>query len=115
MFGPDVARFRPGRWLEAEGDQLQKMEDAVNTVFGSGRHRCLGRTIEFLELNKIIAEVRYLQIIIYFYSQADILGLHGFDMTIVNPVHPFSSRCNGIHLQTGIKVSVKRRGDYPMA
>lgn len=74
VFGLDVAQFRPGRWLEAEADQLQKMEDAVSTVFGNGRHRCLGRTIAFLELNKVIAEVKYLQIIIFLSIQANILG-----------------------------------------
>lgn len=29
--------FRPDRWLEAENGQLQKMEDALSTVFGNGR------------------------------------------------------------------------------
>lgn len=56
-FGSDAALFRPERWLEAESERLQAMDDAVGTVFGNGRHRCLGKTIAGLELDKAIAEV----------------------------------------------------------
>jgi cytochrome P450 len=57
-FGADAVRFRPDRWLEAGPEQLEQMETAVSTLFGTGRHRCLGKTIAFIELNKIISEVR---------------------------------------------------------
>lgn len=57
IFGPDAPLFRPERWLEAGPEQLEKMEAAVGTLFGNGRHRCLGRTIALIELNKVIAEV----------------------------------------------------------
>jgi cytochrome P450 len=56
-FGGDAIRFRPDRWLEAGPEQLEQMEIAVSTLFGTGRHRCLGKTIAFIELNKIISEV----------------------------------------------------------
>jgi cytochrome P450 len=57
IFGPDASLFRPERWLEAGPEQLEKMEAAVGMLFGNGRHRCLGRTIALIELNKVIAEV----------------------------------------------------------
>jgi cytochrome P450 len=57
IFGADAPLFRPERWLEAGPEQLEKMEAAVGTLFGNGRHRCLGRTIALIELNKVISEV----------------------------------------------------------
>lgn len=57
IFGEDAARFNPDRWLEAGPEQLEQMEIAVSTLFGTGRHRCLGKTIAFIELNKVISEV----------------------------------------------------------
>jgi cytochrome P450 len=57
-FGADAVKFRPDRWLEAGQEQLEQMEMAVSTLFGTGRHRCLGKSIAFIELNKIISEVR---------------------------------------------------------
>jgi cytochrome P450 len=113
-FGPDAALFRPDRWLEADSKQLQRMEDAVSTVFGNGRHRCLGKTIASLELDKVMAEVsRFSRI----YSTLGIMLttlltnqlVRAFDMTIVDPTHPFRTRCNGIHLQSNMNVLANRR------
>jgi cytochrome P450 len=56
-FGADAPLFRPERWLEAGPEQLEKMEAAVGTLFGNGRHRCLGWTIALIELNKVMSEV----------------------------------------------------------
>lgn len=58
-FGVDSELFRPERWLEAEPEQVKKMEAATFTVFGNGRHTCLGKTIAFIELNKVITEVSF--------------------------------------------------------
>ena len=59
VFGPDADAFRPERWLEAEGDsaRLRAMNAAVDLVFGHGKFVCLGRTLAFMELNKILVEV----------------------------------------------------------
>jgi RimJ/RimL family protein N-acetyltransferase len=59
IFGSDAPLFRHERWLEAGPEQLEKMEAAVGTLFGNGRHRCLGRTIALIELNKVISEACY--------------------------------------------------------
>lgn len=50
----DAALFRPERWLEAQGERLERVEGAVGTVFGDGRHRCLGKTIAGIELDRVI-------------------------------------------------------------
>ncbi|KAH6714164.1 cytochrome P450 [Leptodontidium sp. MPI-SDFR-AT-0119] len=61
MYGADADIFRPERWLEAEGEELQATIRSVELVFGTGKYRCLGKTITFLELNKIFAEAWSLQ------------------------------------------------------
>jgi cytochrome P450 len=57
VFGQDSAMFRPERWLEAKGKQLEKMEKSVNLVWGYGKYSCLGKHIAYLELNKVFFEV----------------------------------------------------------
>lgn len=57
VFGNDVEAFRPERWLEADPEQLKEMEKTVDLIFGSGRWGCLGKSIVYIELNKIFVEV----------------------------------------------------------
>lgn len=61
MYGADADIFRPERWLEAEGEELQATIRSVELVFGTGKYRCLGKTITFLEFNKVFAEAWSLQ------------------------------------------------------
>lgn len=56
-FGEDSYMYRPERWLEATGDRLRYMENSNELVFGSGRYKCLGNPIAFVELNKVFVEV----------------------------------------------------------
>jgi cytochrome P450 len=56
-FSPDPASFRPERWLDAGPEQLAKMEKVQELVFGYGKYVCLGRSVAFIELNKIFVEV----------------------------------------------------------
>ena len=57
MYGADADVYRPERWLEATELKLQAMTRSVELVFGTGKYGCLGKTIAFLELNKVFAEV----------------------------------------------------------
>ena len=41
VFGPDVNDFRPGRWLDANEEQVRLME-RLTLHFGAGNHLCLG-------------------------------------------------------------------------
>ncbi|KAI4249475.1 MAG: hypothetical protein LQ352_005621, partial [Teloschistes flavicans] len=54
IFGPDADVFRPERWLGISGDRLLEMNRVVDLVFGSGKYRCLGMPVVFLELRKIV-------------------------------------------------------------
>ncbi|TVY82741.1 Cytochrome P450 monooxygenase mpaDE [Lachnellula suecica] len=56
MYGADADVYRPERWLEATGEKLKAMERSVELIFGTGKYGCLGKTIAFLELNKVFAE-----------------------------------------------------------
>jgi cytochrome P450 len=57
VFGEDVDLFRPERWLEAEADALREMEKTLDFVFGYGRWGCLGRSVAYMEMDKIYFEV----------------------------------------------------------
>jgi len=61
IFGKDVDVFRPERYLEA-GDAAKKseMERTTELQFGYGRWICPGKHIAFLEITKVIFEVRFL-------------------------------------------------------
>jgi hypothetical protein len=56
-FWRGLLHLPPGRWLEATGDRLRYMENSNELVFGSGRYKCLGNPIAFVELNKVFVEV----------------------------------------------------------
>ncbi|KAH7346262.1 cytochrome P450 [Rhexocercosporidium sp. MPI-PUGE-AT-0058] len=92
MYGADADMFRPERWLEAEGEKLQAMNRSAELVFGTGKYGCLGKTIAFLELNKVFAEM-FLR----------------FDFSVVDPQKGFTSRCNGFFMQSDMNVIVVPR------
>jgi cytochrome P450 len=64
-FGADAEVYRPERWLEKTGETLARMERSVECVFGSGRYGCLGKQVAFIELNKVFAQVRNLDVEIF--------------------------------------------------
>ncbi|KAI9783555.1 MAG: hypothetical protein M1839_003725 [Geoglossum umbratile] len=92
VFGKDVDMFRPERWLEASGGQLQRMEKTNDLVFGSGRYQCLGRSIAMIELRKVFVEL-----------------LRRFDLALVYPTQPWKSKNLGIWLQSDMFLRVSKR------
>ena len=53
----DADAFRPQRWLEADDATFEVMVNALETLWGAGRYKCLGRAIAQVELNKVFVEV----------------------------------------------------------
>lgn len=53
IFGHSVDTFRPERWLEADAEQLSRM-DANSMQFGLGSRTCTGKNISLLEINKLV-------------------------------------------------------------
>lgn len=60
VFGRDADVFRPERWIEATADDEQRaaeMRRVAELAFGYGRWGCAGKTLAFMELNKVFVEV----------------------------------------------------------
>jgi cytochrome P450 len=60
IFGDDVNMFRPERWLIKDQGRLIAMKKATDLIFGYGKYQCLGKPIAWLEISKVIFEVRQL-------------------------------------------------------
>lgn len=58
-WGEDADMFRPERWIEADEKTFEMMTNVVETLWGAGRYKCLGRAIAQVELNKIFVEVSF--------------------------------------------------------
>ena len=60
VFGDDADIFNPERWIGRDEKKLREMESAQGLVFNSGtRWECLGKRLAYLELGKILFEVRF--------------------------------------------------------
>ncbi|KAI9817913.1 MAG: hypothetical protein M1832_004533 [Thelocarpon impressellum] len=92
VYGEDANLFRPERWFEADAATLVRMGKVHAMVFGSGRYSCLGKTIAWIELNKVFVEL-----------------LRRFDFSVVDPTKPWNSWCAGIFLQSQFFLRVSRR------
>lgn len=57
IFGKDADLFRPERWTEADTATRDKMQKTAELAFGYGRWGCAGKSVAFLELNKVFVEV----------------------------------------------------------
>ncbi|KAK2777617.1 cytochrome p450 [Colletotrichum kahawae] len=95
-FGIDADVFRPERWLEAAADEerFKDMSDVVELAFGYGRFQCLGKTIAYMELNKIFVEL-----------------LRRFDFAVVKPQEPLSLYDAAFWVTTDFWLRVTQRPD----
>ncbi|KAK4672007.1 hypothetical protein QC764_610690 [Podospora pseudoanserina] len=94
-FGEDADLFRPERWIEAAAQNEKKfveMKRVAELVFGYGRWGCPGKTVAFLELNKIFVEL-----------------LRHFDFQLVYPYEPWKAHNYSLWLHSDMWVSVMRR------
>ncbi len=62
VFGEDAAEYRPGRWLETEGEgedarPVAARLDKYMMHFGAGTRTCIGRNISMAEIYKLVPEV----------------------------------------------------------
>lgn len=60
VFGPDADVFRPERFLECSDEKKLELMRKIDLAFGHGRWQCPGKTLAWLELNKIFVEVSLL-------------------------------------------------------
>ncbi|KAK3685320.1 cytochrome P450 [Podospora appendiculata] len=92
VFGEDAGLFRPERWLEADADSFALMTSTVDLVFHYGKFQCLGKTVAFMEFNKIFVEL-----------------LRRFDFALVNIEKPAEISNAGIWIIENFFVRVTRR------
>ncbi|KAJ2998564.1 hypothetical protein NUW58_g281 [Xylaria curta] len=76
VFGDDAEVFRPERFLECSEEKRSELMRNIDLAFGHGRWQCPGKTLAWLELNKVFVEI-----------------LRICDLQIVNPQTPW--RCRG--------------------
>lgn len=53
VFGPDADQWRPERWLESRGAEMEK----YSLGFGMGSRTCIGKNISLLEMNKVVPQM----------------------------------------------------------
>lgn len=61
IYGDDADCFRPERWLLDEAnseERLTTMRRTIDMVFGYGKYQCLGKPVAWMEISKVIFEVR---------------------------------------------------------
>ena len=99
VFGDDVDVFRPERWLPgrdadlaSEEERIATMRRTVDLIFGYGRWACAGKTLAFLELNKVLVEM-----------------VRRFDMQLVYPLRPVSQINHNLFLQKDMWVQLADR------
>ncbi|KAM7221223.1 pisatin demethylase [Rhypophila decipiens] len=94
LWGENPEEFDPERFLDgaAPPEVLRERKAVVDMVFGHGRFRCLGRTVAFLEVTKVIVEL-----------------VRRFDMTFVDPNNPWEYKAYGVNRIRNFWVTVKPR------
>ncbi|KAE9379524.1 benzoate 4-monooxygenase cytochrome P450 [Stipitochalara longipes BDJ] len=93
LWGDDVDLFRPERWLASmEPKRLREMEANVDLVFGYGKWHCLGRNLALVEINKVLIEL-----------------LRRFDLSIVNPLQPWTEFNATAHVTSNMWLRIKKR------
>ncbi|EGR50279.1 uncharacterized protein TRIREDRAFT_105768 [Trichoderma reesei QM6a] len=92
VWGADADVFRPERWLRAEGFELKKMRNALDTHFGHGKYSCLGKQIALMELHKAVFEL-----------------VRCFDFCIVNPENPIKTTASIFLFASDFWVTMTKR------
>ena len=99
IYGADAHRFRPERWLIADGepekayrDRLDRMK-ATDLTFGAGKRACTGRNLGLLECHKIIASL-----------------VRTFDIELANLQGEWKTHNAWLVRQSNMNVRLRRRG-----
>lgn len=57
IFGSDPEIFRPGRWMDADKEEVKAMVKVWELIFGHGTTKCLGQNLAMMTMNKFFPEV----------------------------------------------------------
>ncbi|KAI0179092.1 cytochrome P450 [Hypoxylon sp. FL1284] len=92
IFGPDADLFRPERWLGIDDEKHREMVNTVELIFGHGRWGCSGKSVAFLEMNKVYVEL-----------------LRHFDFQLIDPKNPMDTMNRNMFFQKDMWVKVTER------
>ncbi|KAI1663830.1 BcABA1 cytochrome P450 monooxygenase [Pyrenophora tritici-repentis] len=88
LFGPDADVYNPERFMALESPEIRKkMEMNVELVFGYGQWMCAGKTIAFMELNKVVFEL-----------------FRAFEMNLHDPMKPCHVDSYGVFVEKDLKI-----------
>lgn len=88
IFGDDVEKFRPERWLNTDTSDMERFFFA----FGSGARICLGRNLAWVEMSKLIPTL-FLK----------------FDLELTDPKAEWRETCWWFVKQEGLRVTLRPR------
>jgi cytochrome P450 len=111
IFGDCTDQFDPNRWMTASPEREKLMEQSLDLVFGHARWGCLGKSIAYLELHKVIVEV-----CTSFHAPCSVLIsdrqlLRQFDFEIKDPLRVWTSANHNLFLQKDMWVKITKRGE----
>ncbi|KAF2793665.1 cytochrome P450 [Melanomma pulvis-pyrius CBS 109.77] len=95
VYGKNVDSFHPERWLIDDEAHLRRMHRTLDLVFGYGGSKCLGVSMTYMELNKIIFEL-----------------FSNFEISFVDPSQPWKRKARGIFIQSDFNVVIQRRTSF---
>ncbi|KAF1359821.1 cytochrome P450 [Lizonia empirigonia] len=88
LFGADADIYNPERFMDLKSQESRKeMERNVELVFGYGQWMCAGKTIAFMELNKVIFEL-----------------FRVFDMNLHDPLKPCHVDSYGVFVESNLRI-----------
>jgi cytochrome P450 len=113
MFGADADLFRPERWLlqdsESDQERLNAMRRTTEMIFGYGKYQCLGKSIAWLEITKVMFEVWQSKLSGYACADGEQFLRH-FDWALATPEKPWrSTNYTGIFVQDEMWVLLTER------
>lgn len=94
----DLEVFRPERFMDVSPEKRLEMERVVELGFGMGRYMCAGKTVAFLELNKLFVEL-----------------LRELDFYIANPKRPWVEHQYHLFLISDMRMRVTERRGWGMS
>ncbi|KAK5661090.1 hypothetical protein OQA88_10980 [Cercophora sp. LCS_1] len=92
IFGEDACVFRPERFLEASPEKKSRMEKTTDMFFGNGRYMCTGKTLAWMEMNKLFIEL-----------------LRDYDFQMIDPETPYTRSHRALFVIRNMKMRVARR------
>ena len=94
VFGEDADKFRPERWLEDGAGQMERFFFA----FGAGARLCLGKTLSWIEMSKVIP----------------LLFLH-YDLNLADPQAGIKENCWWFVKQQNLLMTLKAKKAISLA